>query len=129
MKKFMAAVAAGVVMVLLLATPAAASSSGLNGSLTRGQVTWYGTARTITASGSNIYVQKVDGPEIDVKWYKCSDRNVSGAWYRLPNADPTARIRIGTGFAPNTQFCLAALSYGSNTTDTWAGTVWWNVFS
>jgi hypothetical protein len=66
-----------------------ASSTGFTGSLVKDRITYYTTGRTISAGGSNIYVQKTDGPEIDGMWYKCSDRNVHGAWFRLQNADPT----------------------------------------
>jgi|SRR5437870_5276806 len=114
---------------LLLATPADASQTNVTGALTKDQVTYYTTARSITASGSNIYVQKTDGPHISLKWYKCGDRSVSGAWVDFPNTDPTARIRIGSNFAAGTSFCLAAWDHGSNATDTWSGTVWWNVYS
>ncbi|HWS34927.1 MAG TPA: hypothetical protein VN408_19580 [Actinoplanes sp.] len=128
-KKLVAAGTVGLTVALTAATPALATDAGISGSLTKNQTTWYGTQRTITANGSNIYVKKTDGPEIDVKWYKCSDRNNAGGWVRLPNADPTGRLLIGSGFAAGTVFCLAAISRGSNATDSWSGTVSWNVFS
>jgi hypothetical protein len=127
-KKIIAVVLAGVA-TLALAAPASASSQVTTGGLTKDKVTYYTTGRTITAGGSNIYVQKTDGPAIDVKWYKCGNTGVSGAWVYLQNADPTPRARLGSGFLASTVFCLAAWDHGSNSTDTWTGTVWWNVFS
>ncbi|MEV6241598.1 hypothetical protein [Lentzea sp. NPDC051838] len=76
--------------------------------------------------GTNIYVRKTDGPEIDVKWRRCAG-GAEGSAVRLQNADPTPYVRIDTNFRASTVFCLSAKSYGSNTTDTWNGTVKWNV--
>lgn len=129
MKRLVAVVAAAVAMALLVATPASASSQGFTGSLIQDQPVFYTTGRTITVAGSDIFVQKTDGPHLSAKWYKCGNRNVSGAWIDFPNADPTPRTRIGSGFLANTTFCLAAWSHGNNATDTWSGTVWWNVNS
>jgi hypothetical protein len=98
------------------------------GSLRKNEVTYYTTKRTITVSGSSIYVRKTDGPGIQVMWYKCGDRSTHGAWHRLVNSDPTPYVRIGTNFLPNTQFCLAAWDdQGSNATDTWTGNIKYNV--
>lgn len=129
MRKPLAVIAAAVVIVLFMATPASASSSGLTGSLVKDQQTFYTTGRTITVGGSHIFVQKTDGPHIHVKWYKCGNQGVAGAWIDFQNEDPTPRLRIGSNFLANTTFCLAAWDHGSNATDTWSGTVWWNVFS
>jgi hypothetical protein len=129
MKKRLVVILLALAAPLLLALPADASQTNVTGSLVKDQVTYYTTQRLISASGSNIYVQKTDGPHISLKWYKCGNRNVSGAWYDFPNTDPTARIRIGTNFASGTYFCLAAWDHGNNSTDTWSGTVWWNVYS
>ena len=120
----------GLVVVALFAgtLPASASTVGLSGSLTRHAWVNYSTQRTITASGSSIFVKKTDGPEIDVKWRRCAG-GAQGSPVRLQNADPTPRVRIGTNFLPGTGFCLSAYSYGSNSTDTWNGNLWWNVFS
>ncbi len=129
MKKIFAAVMAAVATLALAASPAAASQTVTTGDLKKDQVTYYTTKRTITAGGTNIYVQKTDGPAIDVKWYKCTNTGVSGAWVYFQNADPTPRLKIGSGFLAGTEFCLAAWDHGSNATDTWTGTVWWNVSS
>jgi hypothetical protein len=130
MKKRLLIVISSVFAVLFFGAGIAnASQSGVAGSLTKDQITYYTSPRTITVGGSNIYVQKTDGPEIEIMWYKCSDRNVHGPWYRLQNADPTPRTRIGSNFAVNTDFCLAALDHGSNKKDAWSGTLWWNVSS
>jgi hypothetical protein len=51
-----AAVAAVLIGSLLVATPTMASQNGLTGGLTKDQQTFPTTGRTITASGSNIYV-------------------------------------------------------------------------
>jgi hypothetical protein len=112
-----------------MAVPASASSTGISGNLIKNQWVYYTTQRTVTSSGSNIYVQKTDGPQIDVMWYKCSDRGVHGSPVGFPNADPTGRLLIGSNFAANSVFCLAAYSHGNNSTDSWSGNVWWNVFS
>jgi hypothetical protein len=110
-------------------SPAGASSTTITGSLTRNTTTFYTTGRTITVGGSGIFFRKTDGPEIDLKWYKCSDRNVSGAFVNFPNPDPTARKQLGSGFLASTVFCLAAFDYGTNATDTFTGPLDWNVFS
>jgi hypothetical protein len=60
-------------------------------------------------------------------WYKCGDRSNHGTAVPFPNADPTAKKLLGTNFAINTHFCLAAYSYGNNATDTYTGTLWYNV--
>jgi hypothetical protein len=127
MKRIFAGIAAAMAMVLVFATPASASQTNVTGSLVKDQQTFYLTKRTISVSGSSIYVQKTDGPHIHIKWYKCGNRNVSGAWIDFANADPTPKQRIGTNFLANTVFCLAAWDHGSNATDTWSGTLWWNV--
>lgn len=116
-------------MVLLVATPASATSSGFTGSLVQDQQVFYTTPRTISVGGTSIFVQKTDGPHLSAKWYKCGDRGVAGAWIDFENADPTARKRIGSNFLGGTVFCLAAWSHGNNATDTWSGTIWWNVNS
>jgi hypothetical protein len=115
--------------VLAIANPADASSSNITGSLTRNVTTYYTTGRTITASGSNIYFRKTDGPDIDLKWYKCSNMGVAGSFVYFENPDPTSRKVIGTNFASSTVFCLAAFDYGTNATDTFSGGLDWNVFS
>jgi hypothetical protein len=129
MKKALAVIAAALTMVLVVATPASATSSGFTGSLIQDQQVFYTNGRTITVGGSHIFVQKTDGPHLHAKWYKCGNRGVSGAWIEFENADPTARKRIGSNFLSGTVFCLAAWSHGNNATDTWSGTIWWNVFS
>lgn len=129
MKRSLFVVTAGAVVALLLgAIPASASSAGLSGSLTRNSWVNYGTQRTISVGGTSIFVNKTDGPEIDVKWRRCAG-GAQGSPVRLQNADPTPRVRIGTNFASGTVFCLSAYSHGSNATDTWNGNVWWNVNS
>lgn len=120
-------VAVGIIGALVAtAMPASASESGLSGNLRKGEWVHYGTQRTVTVAGTNIYVRKTDGPEIDVKWRRCSG-GAEGSAVRLQNADPTPYVRIGSGFRASTVFCLSAKSYGSNSTDTWNGNVRWNV--
>jgi hypothetical protein len=127
MKRKMFVVAVGVIGALVAtAMPASASQSGISGNLRKGEWVNYSTARTITVGGTNIYVNKTDGPEIGVKWRRCSG-GAEGSEVRLQNADPTPRVRIGSNFRASTVFCLSAKSYGSNSTDTWNGNVWWNV--
>lgn len=129
MKKRIVLLTFGVIAAILAtAMPASAASAGLSGSLRRGAWVNYGTQRTITVSGTHIFVRKTDGPEIDVKWRRCAG-GAEGSPVRFQNADPTPRIRIGSNFRSGTVFCLSAKSYGSNATDTWNGTVWWNVTS
>lgn len=121
----------GIMAVAILlggAIPALASSAGLSGNLTRNAWVNYNTQRTITVAGTHIYVRKTDGPELDVKWRRCAG-GAQGSPVRFQNADPTPRIRIGANFLAGTVFCLSAYSRGSNATDTWNGTVWWNVSS
>jgi hypothetical protein len=129
MRNKIIAAAVAVVATLAIASPADASTSTITGSLTRNQTTFYTTGRTITVGGSNIFFRKTDGPEIDLKWYKCSDRNVSGSFVNFPNPDPTARKQIGSNFLASTVFCLAAFDYGTNATDTFTGPLDWNVFT
>ncbi|GLZ34539.1 hypothetical protein Lesp02_67260 [Lentzea sp. NBRC 105346] len=129
MKKRLILLAFGIIAALFAtAMPASASSAGLSGSLRKGQWVHYGTQRTISVSGTHIFVKKTDGPELDVKWRRCAG-GAEGSPVRLQNADPTPRIRIGSNFRSGTVFCLSAKSHGNNTTDTWNGTVWWNVTS
>jgi hypothetical protein len=106
-----------------------ASTTTITGSLTQGQVSTYTTPRSITVAGSNIYFRKTDGPQIQLRWYKCGNTSIHGAWVTFPNPDPTSRVAIGTNFASGTSFCLQALDQGSNSTDTFTGTLDWNVFS
>lgn len=99
-----------------------------SGNLTKDKVTTYTKARTVTVSGSNIYVQKTDGPGILVRFYRCGDTSYHGNWSRLANADPTGYVLIGTNFAKGAKFCLQAWDdQGNNATDTWTGNVKWNV--
>ncbi|MEO3818938.1 hypothetical protein [Plantactinospora sp. B24E8] len=69
---------------------------------------YYGTMRTVTVAGIEIRVRKIDGPEIGVKWYQCSNRNVQGSVYILPNHDPTGWVTIGHNLPAKLAFCLAA---------------------
>jgi len=121
-----AAAATGAAL-LLAPTTASATTAGVRGSLRRGAITHYSNARKITVSGSSIKFRKTDGPTIDVRWERCSNRSVHGAWVRFRNADPTPRITIGTNFRAGTVFCLAAWDHGSNATDTFSGALDWNV--
>jgi hypothetical protein len=114
---------------LFVGAPAFATSATITGSLTQGQISTYTTSRTITVAGSNIYFKKTDGPQIELRWYKCGNTSIHGAWVTFPNPDPTSRVAIGTNFAANTSFCLQALDQGSNSTDTFTGNLDWNVFS
>lgn len=127
MKKRLVLLVLGVIAALFAtALPASASSSGISGNLRKGAWVNYTTQRTITVGGTNIYVNKTDGPEIGVKWRRCAG-GAQGSEVRLQNADPTPRVRIGSNFRASTVFCLSAKSYGSNSTDTWNGNVWWNI--
>jgi hypothetical protein len=102
--------------------------STTTGNLDKGKVIYYSTSRTITVAGSSIYVNKTDGPGIQVMWYKCGDTTNHGSWKRLANADPTGYVKLGGGFLANTHFCLAALDdQGNNSTDTWTGQIKYNV--
>lgn len=114
---------------LFAGAPAFASTATITGSLTQGQVSTYTTPRSITVAGSNIYFRKTDGPEIQLRWYKCGNTSIHGAWVDFPNPDPTSRVAIGTNFAAGTSFCLQAMDLGSNPTDTFTGDLAWNVFS
>ena len=116
-------------MVLMFANPANATSENFTGVVHKDQQVFYTNGRDITVGGTDIFVQKTDGPHLHAKWYKCGNRNVSGAWIEFANADPTARKRIGSGFIAGTRFCLASWSHGNNENDTWSGRVWWNVNS
>jgi hypothetical protein len=98
------------------------------GDLNKGQVIYYTTSRTITVAGSSIYVNKTDGPGIQVMWYKCGDHSNHGPWKRLANGDPTGYVKLDSGFLKNTHFCLAAWDdQGKNNTDTWTGQIKYNV--
>jgi len=129
MRKPLVVIAAAAAMVLVFANPANATSENFTGTVRQDQVVWHENSRHISVGGSHIFVQKTDGPHLHAKWWKCGNRNVSGAWIEFLNADPTARKRIGSGFIAGTNFCLASWSHGNNAVDTWSGRVWWNVFS
>ena len=127
MKRKMFLVAFGVIGALIsTAAPASATDNGISGNLRKDVWVHYGTQRTVTVGGTNIYVRKTDGPEIDVKWRRCAG-GAEGSAVRLQNADPTPYVRIGSNFRASTVFCLSAKSHGSNATDTWNGNVRWNV--
>lgn len=118
------ALAAGV--MALATAPALADSASISGGVVRHTVVDYTTARTITVSGSDIWFQKTDGPEIDLRWRTCSN-SAFGGWTNFANADPTGWQTLGTDFLSSTVFCLSSYSYGTNGTDTFAGTLEWNV--
>lgn len=112
--------------LLLTAAPAHATTTSVSATV-GGSYTYYTTARTITANGSNIYL-KVDPPGVAMKvfWYKCSDRGVRGAAVEVGSG---ARKLIGSNFAAGTAFCLAAAADVSETRLPWRGTLYWNVYS
>ncbi|MET9602904.1 hypothetical protein [Streptomyces sp. NPDC006459] len=113
---------------LLLATgPARATTANVGGQV-GGSHTYYGTARTVTAEGSHIYL-KADSGGIAMKafWYKCSDRSTRGADREVGSG---TRQRLGSGFKAGTVYCLgAAADVVSPNKISWSGTLNWNVFS
>ncbi|WP_405493436.1 hypothetical protein [Streptomyces sp. NBC_00096] len=110
----------------LAAGPAYASSTNVSGTV-GGSYTYYGTGRTITANGSNVYLQINSlGLGTKVKWYKCDDRSVHGADVEVNDG---RRHLIGSNFKAGTVFCLAAAADLSETRLTWSGTLNWNVYS
>ncbi|WP_030761851.1 hypothetical protein [Streptomyces sp. NRRL F-2664] len=119
---------AGLAASLALATaPAQATTANVGGQV-GGSNTYYGTARTITADGSHLYL-RADSGGIAMKafWYKCSDRSVRGTDREVGSG---ARQRLGSGFRAGTVFCLgAAADVVSPHRISWTGTLNWNVYS
>lgn len=113
--------------IALGSAPAQASTTNVSGRA-GGSYTYYGTARTITAAGSNVYLRAdAGGISMKVFWYKCSDRGVHGqaVW-----AGDDQRRLIGSNFKAGTVFCLAAVAdVVSPGTIPWTGTLEWNVYS
>jgi hypothetical protein len=127
--KLLAVTAAVGALLVGGALPAGATEAAVGpGTVVRGEWVNYSPQKTITASGSSIYLRKLDGPELDVKWRRCTG-GAEGSPVRFENTDPTQRRRLGTGFLAGTVFCLSAKSYGNNDTDTWIGRLEWNVYS
>ncbi len=127
MKRKIFIVTLGVIGALIsTAMPASATDNGISGNLRKDVWVHYGTQRTVTVGGTNVYMRKTDGPELDVKWRRCAG-GAEGSAVRLQNADPTPYVRIGSNFRASTVFYLSAKSHGSNATDTWNGNVRWNV--
>ncbi|WP_405526137.1 hypothetical protein OG592_01675 [Streptomyces avidinii] len=119
---------AALIGTLALATgPARATTANVGGQV-GGSSTYYGTARTVTAEGSHIYL-KADSGGIAMKafWYKCSDRSTRGADREVGSG---TRQRLGSGFRAGTVYCLgAAADVVSPNKISWSGTLNWNVFS
>lgn len=112
--------------VLLMAAPAHATTANVSGTA-GANYTYYTTARTISANGSNIYLKaSTGGIPMKVFWYKCSDRGVHGAAVEVGSG---SRKLIGSNFQSGTTFCLAAAADVSETRLSWTGTLAWNVYS
>ncbi|NEA64628.1 hypothetical protein [Streptomyces sp. SID12488] len=111
----------------LAAGPAYASSTNVSGQV-GGSYTYYGTGRTITANGSNVYLQVTNTPGVAMKvmWYKCDNRSVHGSDVEVGDG---RRHLIGSNFKSGTVFCLAAAADLSETKLNWSGTLNWNVTS
>ena len=111
--------------VVALATPAIASAVTYtipDSDLTQGAKTYYTTPHYVNVSGGDVSVDKTDGPNIQISWYKCGQPGTGGAWVNFPNSDPTGYIIIGTNFINGSKYCLAAWDTGgSNAYDTWRG--------
>lgn len=120
--------AAAMAAVIGFAGPAQAATASVSGTL-KSTTTYYTTARTISVSGSNIYL-KIDARSVDMKvfWYKCGDRSVRGQSVHFAAHD-TGRKRLGTNFAAGTSFCLGAGGDFAEGTRTWSGKLDWNVTS
>lgn len=115
--------------LLAAGVPAHAASSNVTGQVSAGKVTWYTTARTITAAGSDIHLRVTSSPvDLKIWWYRCGDRKVSGRPVLFPAGDHS-RKRIGSNFRPGTRFCLGASGDIGEGTRTWHGIVDWNVHS
>ncbi|MBV9822778.1 MAG: hypothetical protein JO144_11105 [Actinobacteria bacterium] len=121
-----------VAVILLGGTsiPALATTTTNTGNVVQGQWYWGTNNWTTTTYASNIYFTKTDGPEIDLEWYKCSDRTKHGSPVHFENADPTAqkKLNLSGTMAQGTTFCLAVYSYGNNATDTYTGQLVYDVF-
>lgn len=126
LKKAVAGVALAAGVVGMGASPVLADSAFISGDVIRHLVVNYTTDRTISVGGSDIWHQKTDGPEIDLRWRKC-DGSVVGNWTRFADADPTGWKTIGTDFLSGTVFCLSSYSHGTNGSDTFSGNLEWNV--
>ncbi|MBT2449914.1 hypothetical protein J7F03_23130 [Streptomyces sp. ISL-43] len=110
----------------LASGPAYASSTNVSGQV-GGSYTYYGTGRTITSNGSNVYIQiNNPGGAMVVKWYKCDNRSVHGADVEVGDG---RRHLIGSNFKAGTVFCLAAAADVSEIKLNWSGTLNWNVYS
>jgi hypothetical protein len=126
-RRLLVMIPAGIAAVLASALPASATSDNIGpASVVRHQWVNYTTGRTVTSGGTNIYVRKNEGPEMDVKWRRCAG-GAQGNAVRLENHDPTVPHLIGSNFLSGTVFCLSAYSLGNNTNDEWTGSVRWNV--
>jgi hypothetical protein len=103
-----------------------------NDGITKNQWVYFYTPRYVTSGGSNIYFRKSDGPGLFMKWYRCNVPSVNGppggVYWTDPDPQDFARL-LDYGFAYNACFMLMVMSNGSNYTDEFSGTLWWNVFS
>ncbi|MEI7031237.1 hypothetical protein [Streptomyces pratensis] len=127
-RKALVASVAALAGVIGFSSPAHAASTSVYGSVSS-YTTYYSTARTITASGSDIYL-RVNPRTVDIKvfWYKCSDRNVRGAAVNFWSHE-SGRKLIGSNFRSGTSFCLAAAGDIGEGSRSWSGTLEWNVYS
>jgi hypothetical protein len=127
---YRAATVAMVLGVLLApAQGALASSEYITGTIYRNQDVFFTKERTVTATNSNFYFQKTDGPGMYLGWYKCGERSNNGGYIYFNDTDPTARQYIGGPFRYGAPVCLMARSNGSLSQDTFSGNLNWNVYS
>lgn len=119
--------AAAVGCMIGLAAPAQATSTTVQGDVKR-STTYYGTQRTITTAGSNIYL-KVTSTRVDlaISWYKCDDRSVHAKNPVLFYTGDSQRKLIGSGFKAGTVFCLAASADIGEGSAPWSGALDYNV--
>ena len=114
--------------VFITATPSWATTTTNTGNVVQGQWYWGTHSWTTQTSGRNIWFTKTDGPEIRLEWYKCSDRTKHGSPVHFENADPTGRYELASNMAAGTTFCLAVYSLGNNPTDTYTGTLEYDIY-
>ncbi|MFZ3495328.1 hypothetical protein ACODT5_19245 [Streptomyces sp. 5.8] len=115
---------------LVLATGTAhATTTNVSGDVAGNYYTYYGTSRTITSSGSNIYLTLTDSAvAVKAFWYKCDDKTVHGQPVDLGDG---RRKLIGSNFLSGTRFCIAAAGdvVGGAPKVPWKGKLEWNVYS
>lgn len=89
--------------------------------------TYYATGRTVSYSPYGIWFQKSDGPSMYAKWIYCGSTS-GGPSVGISDSDPAPGVYLkGNGTAPTTlRFCLAFLSGGSNSHDTFTGSLNWD---